>query len=349
MQIAGHSGTITGKRRKSFLMTKGGKIATWSLLVGALVLIAVALLIRRSRLREPATITGAVTVQDADPRKQLPIADVEITAANNLADAAIKSDASGFFRLTLRRHLRRGQMVTLTFRHPKYQPLDLRQPYGGKLYLAHLTPLAKNAAENPNRPAVTVSNIRVRYSIKATRTMNVGSAVKTFQVENAGNLPCADKSPCSPDGKWKAAIGSTSLDAGMGNEFQNARVSCIAGPCPFTKIETEQFPKASQKITASALDWSDTATFLVEAEVIHIMQSQIDHQSYPVIFGPTLNFTLPADAEGVSLEADIAGETIIFPLGPDLFLSWANCNARVNRDQTKIYRCELKPGYRFPQ
>jgi hypothetical protein len=79
------------------------------------------------------------------------------------------------------------------------------------------------------------------------------------------------------------------------------------------------------------------------------MQSQIDHQSYPVIFGPALNFTLPADAEGVSLEADVVGETIIFPLGPDLFLSWASCNARVNRDQTKVYRCELKPGYRFPQ
>ena len=179
--------------------------------------------------------------------------------------------------------------------------------------------------------------------------MNVGSAVKTFPVENVGNIPCAGRSPCSPDDKWKAAIGSTSLDAGMGNEFQNARVSCIAGPCPFTKIENEQFPKASQKITASALNWSNTATFLVEAEVIHIMQSQIDHQSYPVIFGPALNFTLPADAEGVSLEADIAGETIIFPLGPDLFLSWANCNARVNRDHTKVYRCELKPEYRFPQ
>ena len=63
-----------------------------------------------------------------------------------------------------------------------------------------------------------------------------------------------------------------------------------------------------------ARNWSDTAKFLVEAEVVHVMQNQIDHQSYPVIFGPALNFTLPANAEGGTLQADISGETIIFRL-----------------------------------
>jgi hypothetical protein len=28
-------------------------------------------------------------------------------------------------------------------------------------------------------------------------------------------------------------------------------------------------------------------------------------------------------------------------------LTWANCNAKVNRDRNSVYRCELKPGYRF--
>ena len=97
----------------------------------------------------------------------------------------------------------------------------------------------------------------------------------------------------------------------------------------------------------SARDWSDTATFLLEAEVFHPMVSQVVHESYPVIFGDGLNFTLPSTAEGVSIEADLDGQTIIFPLGPALFLSWASCNARVNPDQTRVYRCELKPGYRF--
>ena len=77
------------------------------------------------------------------------------------------------------------------------------------------------------------------------------------------------------------------------------------------------------------------------------MISDVVRTSYPVVFGQTLNFTMPGSAEGVSIQADINGDAIIFPLGPNLYLSWADCNARVNRDQTKVYRCELKPGYRF--
>ncbi len=320
--------------------------ALWIVLALAVALTLVGAFFRRQH-RKPLTITGAITVQDADPRKQLPIAGVEVSAANNAGEPPAKSDSSGFFSLKLHQGLRRGQAVTLMFRHPNYHSLDLAEFSGDKLYIVHLVPLAKNTQDAPNRPAVVVGNVRIRYSIKALRTVNVGSAVKTFEVENVGNVPCERRSPCSPDGKWKATIGSASLDAGPGNEFQNARVSCIAGPCPFTKIEPGELSKASQRITASARDWSDPATFLVEAEVVHTMQSPIEHQSYPVIFGAALSFTLPTDAEGVSLEADMSGETVIFPLGPDLFLTWANCSSTVNPDHTSVYRCELKPGYRF--
>jgi hypothetical protein len=94
-------------------------------------------------------------------------------------------------------------------------------------------------------------------------------------------------------------------------------------------------------------DWSDSATFLLEAEVFHPMENEMVRRSYPVIFGQTLNFTLPPTAQGLSMEAEINGEGIVFPMGPELYLSWAECNARVNRDQTKVYRCELRPGYKF--
>jgi len=198
-----------------------------------------------------------------------------------------------------------------------------------------------------NQPQIRVGNVRVRYSIKALTEINVGSAVQTFEVENKGNVPCKGQHPCSPDGKWKAALGSASLDAGPGNELQDARASCIAGPCPFTKIESDHLPQGEQLIKVTARNWSDTATFLLEAEVFHPMVSDIIHESYPVIFGEGLNFTLPSAAEGVNIQADIDGQTVIFPLGPSLFLSWASCNARVNPDQTRVYRCALKPGYRF--
>ncbi len=327
-------------------MKRGTKRSLWIALILATCLIGAGVLVRR-HLRKSLTIMGAVTVQAADARKQLPIADVEITTENPLESTPSRSDSSGLFKLNLNKSLKKGQVMRLRFRHPDYQPLDMEEIADDKLYIVHLAQLSKNTDDVPNRPVVGVSNIRVRYSMKAMRTVNIGSAVKTFQVENIGNIPCKERFPCSPDGKWKATIGGALLDAGLGNEFQNARVSCIAGPCPFTKIESDDFSKTSQKITASARNWSDPATFLVEAEVVHTMQSPIDHQSYPVIFGSALNFTLPTDAEGVSLEADMAGKTIIFPLGPELFLSWANCNSRVNRDQTSVYRCELKPGYRF--
>lgn len=290
------------------------------------------------------SLRGAVTVQDTDTRKEQPIADVEVTA--DLATVPAKSDSTGLFTLPLRGFVRRGHPLVLHFRHPHYLPLDVNDFVGDKLYIVHMLPLPA-VASSTARPAVKVANVRVRYSGRVMTEFNIGSAVKTFQIENKGNVPCKGQRPCSPDGKWHAAQASASLDAGTGNEFRSARASCIAGPCPFTKIESDHYSRGEQTYTVSARDWSDTATFLLEAEVVHPMVSQIVHESYPVIFGEGLNFTLPSTAEGVSIEAELDGQMIIFPLGPELFLSWASCNARVNPDQTKVYRCDLKPGYSF--
>ena len=172
-------------------------------------LIVVGVMIWRQHGR-PVTITGAITVEDADPRKQLPIADVEVTVPGSIAPVA-KSDSSGFFVLTLAKGLRRGQPITLIFRHPNYRPLDLKEFAGDKLYVVHLTPLTKNIPQASNRPLVAVGNVRIRYSIMSMRTVNVGSAVRTFEVENVGNAPCKGRAPCSPDGKWKASTASTSI------------------------------------------------------------------------------------------------------------------------------------------
>ena len=70
-----------------------------------------------------------------------------------------------------------------------------------------------------------------------------------------------------------------------------------------------------------------------------------------MIFGQTLNFTLPPTEEGVCIVADMDGTPMVFPLGPDLNLSWANCNSRSNREgeHSTVYRCELKPGYKFKE
>src|SRR5579863_3642383 len=281
--------------------------------------------------QRPVTLQGAVLVQDSDPRKQLPIAGVAVSAGD-LAPAGATTDASGLFVLKLRKPIRRGHAIVLDFRHPEYRPLDLDEYVTSQLYVVHLVPRSANPAPR-NQPEVKVTNIRVRYTAKAQTDLNVGSAVKTFEIENKGNVPCKGQHPCSPDGKWKAATGSATFDAGLGNQFRNARASCIAGPCPFTRVEADHFSQGGQIISVSARDWSDSATFVLEAEVYRPMVSQREHWSYPVILGEGLSFTLPSTAESVSIEADLDGQTIIFPLGPSLFLSWASCDAAVNPDR----------------
>jgi len=323
------------------------KIELWAASLAVLIMLGTLLLLVFWRVRRPIVLQGSVTVRDAHTRKQRPIADVDVFAEDDMVTPLVKTDSMGFFRVTLPKEIRRGHPITFHFRNPRYRPLDLKDFVGDKLYVVRMVPLPEKAAVPSGKPDIKVSNVRLRYSIKNRTDVNVGSAVQTFDIQNKGNVPCKGQHPCSPDGKWKAALGSTTLDAGPGNEFRNARVSCIAGPCPFTRIEADRFSQGGQVIMVTARNWSDTAVFLVEAEVFHPMASQVVHQSYPVIFGQALNFTLPPTAEGVNMQADLDGQSIIFPLGPSLLLSWANCNGRVNPDQTRVFRCELKPGYRF--
>jgi hypothetical protein len=215
------------------------------------------------------------------------------------------------------------------------------------LFVVEMAPVHGEVEAALNEKEIMVTNVLVRYSTASTSLENVGSGVKTFQVTNQGNIPCKGQKPCSPDGKWKAAIGSASLDSGDGNLFQNARVSCIAGPCPFTRIDSDGFSRPARTISVSVRDWSDTTTFLLQAEAFRTVANNLIRVSYPVIFGRSLNFTLPANAEGTSLEAEMDGSQIIFPLAPDPVLSWADCNVRVEKQQAKDFRCELKSGYSF--
>src|SRR6202453_1401146 len=338
-----------------------GKRIAWAIVaVAVCVVIVVFLLMRAHRLRaiteaQSVPIEGAVIRRDADADVELPIAGVAITASDGVRTATTESDAAGYFNLVLQKTVLSDRPVTVSFRHPNYEPLDLTVQTGRlaipkQLYVAALVPIPVKGVTSTSRPQTVVSNIRVRYTINTRTETNVASAVRTFQVVNKGNVPCDHQSPCSPDGKWKASSASASLDAGADNTFGNIRASCIAGPCPFTRIDSSGFVQGGRNITVSPLNWSDTATFLTEAEVFHAAISADVRELYPVIFGRTLNFTLPPTQEGVSLDAEIDGVPMVFPLGPNLSLSWATCNVRTGteeQEKTTVYRCELKPGYRF--
>jgi hypothetical protein len=264
------------------------------------------------------------------------------------------SDASGYFNIVFPGIIWPGRPLQMSFRQPDYQPLNLTIPIQFRSTTRRL--LVAAMSPNPAPPYVSsapapivVANVKVRYTENSQSAQNIGSAVKIFQVANNPNVPCRRQAPCSPDGYWKASSGAIELDAGSGNEFRGARASCIAGPCPFTRIDSSEFAHGGRIIKVSALDWSDTATFLVEAEVFHVGVASDIREMYPLIVGRTLEFNLPPTQEGVSLEAEIDGVSMVFPLGPDLYLSWAACTVR-NRSEienSQVYQCELKPGYRF--
>ena len=207
----------------------GKKILAQVAGVGLAVLAVV--LVARFAANVPTSIRGAVMAAAAVTNRELPLAEVEVSAPGDPAVRSVRSDASGFFAipLPLQQRVRRGTALTLSFHHPGYQPLELYGVAIDKLCIAHLTPLPPAA---PRSPAVSITNVVAKYSIYTTTMLNIGSAVKTFPVVNKGNIPCWDGHPCSPDGKWTAAIGSATLDAGRGNEFRNARASCIAGTLP---------------------------------------------------------------------------------------------------------------------
>jgi len=326
-------------------MTRAHKIEAWiAAVVIPLVAIAAFAIIRWQK-QKAVVLHGAVIVQDLDTRRQLPIGGV-VVSAGNPATATAKTDSSGYFSLTLPKPIRRGHPIVLHFRHSQYRPLDQQDCVGNQLYIVHLAPLENKPAPN-DQPKEKLSNLRIRYTGKVQTELNVGSAVRTFEVQNKGNVPCRNQHPCSPDGRWKAALGAATIDAGVGNQFRASRASCIAGPCPFTRIESNHLSKGDQVLTLTVRDWSDTATFLLEAEVFRPMMTQVEHWSYPAIFGDGFSFTLPPSAESVSMEADVDGQTVIFPLGPSLQLSWASCDAAINPDEGRIYRCTLKPGYHF--
>jgi hypothetical protein len=342
-------------------MTSKQKVFTW-VAIGAMVFGIVALAVRMittgslRALLSPVSLAGAVLRQDDDPGKQTPLANVKVTALDkDSVTASGKSTSSGFFNLTIRPPVYRGRFITLRFQHPEYQPLEITVTLPApKLFIARMQPLApeplnKLDTAKASAKIIRIKDAKVRYLLKNHTTINVGTLAKQFLAPNIANVPCQKHGLCSPDEKWKATATILPIDADQGNEFQNVRVSCIAGPCPFTSVEPDDMARPARKMNITVVNWSDTADFLVEADVTRTTATDTVRYSYPFIVSQTMNFALPSASEGPSIEANFDGQAIVCPLGPDLILSWATCSVEVPTGGNKIYRCELKPGYEYEQ
>jgi hypothetical protein len=221
-------------------MTK--KIIVW-LIAAVATVVVIALLLRARRLLPTTTIPGAVIESNADTRKELPIADAVITATDGARTYTTHSDAAGYFKLIIQSRPLSGKPIMLSLRHPSYDPLDVDVQTGrllprNALHVERMVPIAPKAPPGPHRPDAVVSELRVRYTINSRSEVNVGSAVKTFQVVNEANVPCNGHPPCSPDKRWKASSASASLYAGADNIFNNVRASCR----PFRVCVTSRSP-----------------------------------------------------------------------------------------------------------
>ena len=320
----------------------------WKIAAAVIALGAASAITAVLTLRQPSIVLeGAVILDSTEQQKQSPIAGVSITVDREDGPLPTETNFSGYFRLRLPPTVMSGESVTLQLRHPDHQPLDVEVAAAEQLSVLRMSSTQSDEQPPPARPDIPLSDIIVRYTVESRTAVNIGSGAKTFEVVNSGNVPCDRQPPCSPDGRWKAADGGVSLDAGADNEFRNARLTCVAGPCPFTRLDSDGFSKGGRFIAATVRNWSDTVTFALEAEVFRPQNTNTIQRSYPIILGRQLNFTLAGSAEGVSIEAEVDGSPIVFPLAPNGILSWATCNVRVQRDQSRLYRCELKPGYIF--
>jgi hypothetical protein len=130
---------------KKFIL---GMIAVVAVLVISLVLRAHRL--SSIRMRQLMPIEGAVIQRDSDTKKQVPIADVEITASDGVTSATTRSEASGYFKLVLQKGVLSGAPVTVSFGHPSYEPLVLNVQTGrletpDAIYVAAMVPIPPKA------------------------------------------------------------------------------------------------------------------------------------------------------------------------------------------------------------
>src|SRR5260370_14851485 len=102
--------------------------------------------LRSIHVRQSMPIEGAVIQRDADTKKEVPIADVVITASDGVTTATTRSEASGYFKLVLEKGVLSETPVMVSFRHPSYEPLDLNVQTGrlqtpAELYVAPMVPI----------------------------------------------------------------------------------------------------------------------------------------------------------------------------------------------------------------
>ncbi len=99
-------------------MTGGQKAALASGSIIVLAIIVGVLTTLRPTSIPNTPLTGVVLTQDTDPRKQIPIANAEVTVDVDQVTVQTKSDSSGLFRLVVPARVNAEHPAILQFQPP---------------------------------------------------------------------------------------------------------------------------------------------------------------------------------------------------------------------------------------
>ena len=173
------------------LTTRRKKLAI-AIAAGLVLIIAVLLVVRSNvRIERVALITGAVIAQNKDPHLQRPIRNANVIAESGASVWKVVSEASGLFRLRLDPPVAAGDIVVLKVEHPDYHPFAITTVPEIRSMWFDLLRQAGASESPPARPETRISNVRVRYATRITSTNTIGAAVRTFEIANTANVPCA--------------------------------------------------------------------------------------------------------------------------------------------------------------
>ena len=212
---------------------------------------------------QPNVLQGVVLIDDANPAKRHLIQGVRVASIDGLANGSALTGSDGVFKLQLKPEAKNGIAIQLNLSHQDFQERDILEVFGeGTPYVFYLWPKNYTYLAPPS-PRRSILN----FFAVVEAAPPVGSRI--FQVQNRGSVRCNGQPPCSPDGKWKAAVTTVSLDANAGRVFMAGRThaDCIAGPCPWTKIEMDGFSRGGRTISVSIRNWSDTVTYKLWGEM----------------------------------------------------------------------------------
>jgi hypothetical protein len=94
------------------------------------------------------------------------------------------------------------------------------------------------------------------------RTTSVSAATP-----DRNGIDCDHRSPCSPDGKWWAAITPLVITAAADQEVRNPVVSCRGSTCGFLEIMSTAVAADGHSATAQVKTWSNSVTLTYTAEI----------------------------------------------------------------------------------